>query len=106
MEETTSLVSDEKCKEQGRNMLKSAQSELKADLEIVELFSKQIPSHITSTCKTSLCLELTLKVFHARVNEYMATTEEVQLELEGKIVMAEQSLRGQLKTMSALKSRK
>ena len=41
MEKTTSLVNDEKCKQQGRNMLKSAQSELKADLEIVELFSKQ-----------------------------------------------------------------
>ena len=49
VEKTTSLVNDEKCKEQGRNMLKSAQSELKADLEMVELFSKQIPSHITST---------------------------------------------------------
>ena len=93
VEKTTSLVNDEKCKEQGRNMLKSAQSELKADLEIVEIFSKQIPSHISSTCKTSLCSELTLKVFHARVNEYMVATEEVQLELEGKVVKADQSLR-------------
>ena len=56
-------------------MLKSAQSELKADLEIVELFS---------TCKTSLCLELTLKVFHARVNEYMAATERCNLNWKGK----------------------
>ena len=59
-------------KNKEKNMLKSAQSELKADLEIVELFSKQIPTHILSTCKTSLCLELTLKVFHARVYEYVS----------------------------------
>ena len=36
----------------------------------------------------------------------MSATQEVQLEKEGKVVKAEQSLRDSLKTLSALKSRK
>ena len=43
-----------------------------------------------------------MKVFHARVNEYMVASEEIELE---KSVKAEHCLRDELKTFSALKGR-
>ena len=49
--------------------------------------------------------ELTAKIFHARINEYMSATEEIELEQKGKAVRVEQSLRDQLKTFSGLKGR-
>ena len=52
-----------------------------------------------------MCTELMRKVFHARTNEYMVAAEEIQLEKEGKVVKAEQSLRDSLKTLSGLKTR-
>ena len=48
-------------------------------------------------------LDCTKKVFHARVNEYM--TASIELERSGKVVKADQRLRDQLKTFSALKTR-
>ncbi len=52
-----------------------------------------------------LYTELTLKVFHTRVNEYMNASEEIELEKAGKIVTADQILREKLKTFSATKTR-
>ena len=46
-----------------------------------------------------------MKVFHARVNEYMVASEEIELEKAGKAVKVEQCLRDELKTFSALKGR-
>ena len=45
-----------------------------------------------------------MKIIHARVNEYMIVSEELELERAGKVVKVEQCLRDQLKTFSALKS--
>ena len=44
-----------------------------------------------------------MKVFHARVNEYMVATEEIELEKAGKAVKVKQCLRDELKTFSSLK---
>ena len=44
-------------------------------------------------------------MFHARVNEYMTASIEVQLEKTGKVVNADQGLRDELKTFSAKKRR-
>ena len=52
-----------------------------------------------------VCTELMLEIFHARVNEYMSAVEKIQLEREGKVVNAEQSLRDSLKTVSGIRTR-
>ncbi len=45
------------------------------------------------------------KLFHARVNEYMRASIELELERSGKAVKADQSLRDHLKTFSAMITR-
>ena len=40
-----------------------------------------------------------MKVFHARVNEYMVVTEEIELENARKAVKVEQYLRDELKLL-------
>lgn len=106
VEKTTSLVNDERARQYGRDMIGLAQREINADATAMSLFNEETPTTFTIDCKTRVCTELTCKIFHARVNEYMSATQEVQLEKEGKVVKAEQSLRDSLKTLSALKSRK
>ena len=49
--------------------------------------------------------EISKKMFHARVNEYMTAAVEIELERSGKAVKAGQSMRDQLKTFSAIKTR-
>ena len=44
-------------------------------------------------------------MFHARINEYMTAAVEIHLERSGKAIKADQSLRDQLKTYSAVKTR-
>ena len=105
VEKTTSLVNDERARQHGRNTVEVAQHEIKADATLISLFSEHTPT-TTTDCKTRVCTELIQKIFHARVNEYMSAAQEVQLEKEGKVVKAEQSLRDSLKTLSALKTRK
>lgn len=62
---------------------------------------------IDSTCALipQVYSELSLKLFHARVNEYITASTEIQLQESGKAVTADQSLRDQLKTFSSLKKR-
>ena len=79
VEETTSLVNDERCREHGRNMIGFTQCEIKADTMAMSLFT---PTIFATDCKIRVCTELIHKIFHARVNEYMSATEEVQLEKE------------------------
>lgn len=57
-------------------------------------------------CEQRLYKVFCMKIFHARLNEYMVVSEEIELERAGKAVKVEQSLRDELKTFSALKSRK
>jgi hypothetical protein len=52
-----------------------------------------------------LCKEFSLKIFHARINEYFSAAEEINLEQLEKAVKAEQGLRDTLKAFSSMKSR-
>ena len=106
VEKNTSLVNDERSRQHGRDMIGLAKHEIKADTTIMSLLNEQTPTTFTTDCKTRVCTELMHKIFHARVNEYMSATQEVQLEKEGKVVKAEQILKDSLKTLSALKTRK
>ena len=82
-----------------------ARDEIEADDGALTLLNEQIPSTFSSECKMRVCTEIMLKIFHARVNEYMSAVEEIQLEKEGKVVNAEQSLRDSLKTFSGMRTR-
>ena len=65
----------------------------------------QVHEHQPSTeCHKMVCNEFTLKIFHARINEYFSASEEIELEQSGKVVKAE-GLRDSLKSFSSLKSR-
>ena len=99
VEITASLVNEETRREKGRHVIKVVQDEIEADDGAFALFNEQIPSTFSSKCKVRVCTELMLKIFHAQVNEYMSAVEEIQLEKEGKVVNAEQSLRDSLKPL-------
>lgn len=105
VEKIASLVNDKTLREQGRYMIKAALCEIEADAQAMSLFNEQVPSTFSTHCKVQVCSELIRKVFHARTNEYMTAAEEIQLEKEGRVVKAEQSLRDSLKTLSGLKTR-
>ena len=64
-----------------------------------------VSTDISKESEKKLFNEFSMKVFHARVNEYMIATEEIELEKAGKAVKVEQCLRDELKTFSALKGR-
>ena len=102
------MINDEMKKKHGQNMIAIAENHLESDQEIQSLFqtcTSLISSNIPQPCLQTVCKELTRKIFHARVNEYMAATEEIELEQKGKAVKAEQCLRDQLKTFSGFKQR-
>lgn len=84
----------------------------KNDGELFRLFVKciqaadvdvELPSIANVVPK--LHILLVKKVFHARVNEFMTASVEIELEKNGKAVPVEQSLRDKLKTFSGLKTR-
>ena len=62
-------------------------------------------SNLPKKSENKLFSEFCMKVFHARVNEYMVASEEIKLEKAGNAVKAEQCLRDELKTFSASKCR-
>ena len=76
--------------------------------ELTQIFGQCVQDagvNTSSVVVSRLYSELSKKIFHARVNEYMTASIEVQLERSGKVVKADRSLRDQLKTFSALKTR-
>ena len=106
----SSVVNEQSCKYHGKDMLKVAEAEFCCDStanKFFQLFSQHIPSTpiLSTHCQMQLCQEFTLKIFHARINEYFSAAEEIQLEQTGKAVKAEQGLRDTLMTFSAMKSR-
>ena len=105
VEKTSSSVNEQMSKEHGRRMIELAKQELDSDSELKEIFDNLVSSDFSSECKASVLRELTHKVFHARVNEYMTATEEIELERESKAVKADQSLRDTPKTFSGMASR-
>ena len=90
-------------------MIKLAKQELESDGQLHPLFDKctvsMYSSNLSKESENRLFNEFSMKVFHARVNEYMVATEEIEMEKTGKAVKVEQCLRDELKTFSALKGR-
>lgn len=107
VDEVASKVNDDMRQEYGHQVIKLAKQELESNSELCSLFEK-CSTHVSNLPKESvnkLFNEFCMKVFHARVNEYMVATEEIELEKAGKAVKVEQCLRDELKTFSALKGR-
>ena len=86
VEKTCSSVNEQMSKEHGRHMVELAKQELDIDSELKQIFDNLVSSKFSSECKASVLRELTHKVFHARVNEYMNATKEIELEHESKAV--------------------
>lgn len=88
-------------------MIKVAWSKIESSTEINEIFLcciKNVGIDQSNPIIPKLYHELTVKLFHARVNEFMTASVEIELERHGKAVRVGQSLRDELKTYSALKS--
>ena len=102
VEKVTSHVNDRMQQEHGCGMIEVAKKRVEEDEELQELFKKCTAA---TPNQDALYTEFCIKVFHARVNEYMSASEELELEKEGKAVKVEQCLRDELKTFSALRGR-
>ena len=106
VEKVASKVNDDTRQEHGQQLIKIAKREIENDTELLKSFETCIrKSEYPKECVLRLYSEFCIKVFHARVNEYMVASEEIELEKSGKAVKAEQCLRDELKTFSALKGR-
>lgn len=107
VEKVMSHVNDDQCKQAGQHVIKVARKKIEIDVEIREAFMSCVehcnvtPSNSTMSTITRVYEEMTLKIFHARVNEYMTASVEMELEKSGKAVKADQSLRDELKTYSS-----
>ena len=105
VEKVASKVNDEALKELGQQLIKTAKGELESDSELYKIFESCVSLSAYPECGQSMYREFCMKIIHARVNEYMIASEELELERAGKAVKVEQCLRDELKTFSALKSR-
>ena len=89
-------------------MIEAACQDIETDKELVNTFAQCIQDtgvDVSSPIIPRLHNELSKKMFHARVNEFMTASVEIDLERNGKAVKVDQSLRDQLKTFSAIKTR-
>ena len=108
IENVRSLVNEERCQDLGQHMIEIACKDIDKDTELTRIFTECVHNagvDTSSAVVSRLYGELSKKIFHARVNEYMTASIEIELERSGKVVKADQSLRDQLKTFSALKTR-
>ena len=108
IEKTRCLVCEEKCRELGQNVIQVAKMEIKNDESLYTSFIvcvKHCGVDSSLPVVRKIFDELSLKLFHARVNQFMTATIELDLKKSGKAVKADQSLRDQLKTYSAMKTR-
>ena len=82
VEKMASKVNDEMRQEHGHQLIKLAKCEIESDGELNALFERcTATTHVHNLPKESekkLFSEFCMKVFHARVNEYMIATEEIQ----------------------------
>ena len=108
VEKVRSLVNEERCQDLGQHMIEVACEDIDNDTELTRVFNQcMLDAGVDASpaVVSRLYSELSKKIFHARVNEYMTASIEIELERSGKVVKADQSLRDQLKTFSALKTR-
>lgn len=106
----SSLVNEETCRSLGQHMLEVASQEISDDEKVYDIFVKCTQNTGIDLSKTDdvlrrLYMEVSSKLFHARINEFMTAAAELELLKSGKAVKAEQSLRDQLKTYSSTKAR-
>ena len=106
------LINEETNRQLGTHMIEVACKKVEDNAELFRTFVKCIQEANVDVVAPSLAAiiprvqkELLRKMFHARVNEYMTASIEIELDKMGKAVQADQSLRDQLKTFSALKTR-
>ena len=93
VDKTAYLVNEQSGKDHGKEMLKVPEAEFcnkSTTNTLFKLSMQHIPSTSTLTTerKMKLCQEFTLKIFHARINEYFSAAEEMHLEQLGKAVKA------------------
>lgn len=112
IEKVSLLVNEDKCHDLGTHMIEVACKELEDDADLFRTFVKcadeahvDVADPAVAALIPRLHKELSKKLFHARVNEYMTASTEIELERRGRAVEVEQSLRDQLKTFSGLKTR-
>ena len=108
IEKVSSLVNENQSREFGQHIVEIARSKIESDSDLNETFIHCIKNAGVDPLNpiiTKVYKELSRKMFHARVNEYMTAAVEIDLERSGKAVKADQSLRDQLKTYSAMKTR-
>ena len=108
IEKVSSLVNEDQSREFGQHMVEIARSKIESDSDLNETFIHCIKNAGVDPLNPiipKVYEELSRKMFHARVNEYMTAAVEIDLERSGKVVKADQSLRDQLKTYSAMKTR-
>ena len=109
IERVSSLVNEEQCREFGKHMIDAACTEIEKDKKVASTFLESIKhagiDSSSSFVYPKIYNELSKKMFHARVNEFMTAAVEVELDRSGKAVKVDQCLRDQLKTFSSMKAR-
>ena len=105
-------VGEENLKVNGHEMIKIAKSNVISNSRLLEQYKKCIQSiekdcDITfdSCSAETIRIELSQKIFNARINEFFKARKELDLETKKKVVDCDQSLRDALKTFASLKSR-
>ena len=96
-------INQSKLKQFGKNMIKVALPIILQNDILKDMFTtcmKEIDTTATNENIQEICIEFTRKVFNARTNEYMGAQKEIDLEKQGKVTDAQQSLRDELKTYS------
>jgi hypothetical protein len=112
IENVRTLINEEKCCQLGTHRIEVACKKLEDNGELFRTLIKCIQeAHVDVMAPVFAAViprihkELLRILFHARVNEYMTASIEIELERRGKAVQVEQSLRDQLKTFSGLRTR-
>ena len=99
-----------KLKEHGKSMVKVGLDKIITNDDLKSLFGDCLKKtgivfEENDENVNRIWMEITKKVFHARVDEFMEARKELDLESSGKVTDANQSLRDTLKTYSNIKSR-
>ena len=91
----------------GKNMIEVAKPAVMNDTDLPGMFESCVA--VVDECDkhylNSIRIELSRKIFNARVNEFFKANNELCLEADHKVVDANQSLRDTLKTYSIMQSR-
>ncbi len=112
---TISLINEDMLKKHGQEMIKVALEKLFGNQELEIAFTTCLESIVCGasdvheydkSTESKIRIEMSKKVFHSRVNEFIEAKKELDLEKKGKVTDASQSLRDSLKTYSSSQTRK